>query len=566
MNDALESIKNLGAKKLAILGAAGLTILVTLILLALTVSSGSLSPLYSNLSLEDSQKIISELESRGINYDIAGNGTQILIHSESVLRMRMHFAEQGIPSSQGATIGYEIFDRDEKLGTSSFVQNVNQLRALEGELSRTIVSMTQVRNARVHLVVPKRELFRKDRVDPTASIQLTMNGSERLSSGEVAAIRYLVATAVPGLTVDAITVVDSRGILLARGGEDPDSAATYASSSQEYRMNYEKQVKNSIQDLLERYVGMGNVKAQVSAEIDFDRTVTKSKVYDPEGQVVVSAQSSEEIESSSAGGGGADVSVANNLPGGGAGATDGGGGEAEKREVISEVTNYENSWSEKDHVSETGTVKKLSIAVLVDGLYETDEETGEVQYADRTPEEIEKLTALVKSAVGFNAERGDTIELTSLPFSPDFGGYKASSMFDVVQQNLQSVVQILVMGLVAIMVLLMVVRPLVKRALEMNVVAAPLPGETADAPLLAPPGGVGGGAPQLAAGGAEGAAGAGQIAGIEGMEDQEDEFSALAGLQNKSKPSSVKKLNEMIEQNPEDTVAAIRTWMYGEGA
>ncbi|PIR32695.1 MAG: flagellar M-ring protein FliF [Alphaproteobacteria bacterium CG11_big_fil_rev_8_21_14_0_20_44_7] len=552
MNEILEPIKKLGIKKLMIMAGAGVAVIVAILIATLTAGNGSHAPLYTNLSLEDSQRIVTELESRAVPYSLGANGTQILVPAEQIMRLRMVFAEQGLPSTEGATIGYEIFDKSDKLGTSSFVQNMNQLRALEGELARTIASINQVKSARVHLVIPKRELFKKDRNVPTASIQISMNGSEKLSGGEVAAVRYLVATAVPGLNVENITVIDDRGLLLARGGEDENDPAMFASNAQEYKTGYENKVRLRIEELLEKFVGMGNVKAQVSAEIDFDRVVTNSETYDPEGQVARSIQTTEESETS-AGGAGGNVSVANNLPDGSAGA---GGGGGDKREKIDEVTNYEISKTVKNHVSETGKVNKLSIAVLIDGIYETDEESGEIAYKERDEAELNKLEELIKSAVGFDEERGDSLEITNLPFSPDFGGYQAEGMLDWLKQDLQSVVQILVMGLVAILVVMMVVRPLVKRALEINLQHDDF---EADQPqLLTGPGG----AMMRIPGGIEGG---GESGGFLGGGDEESEgLAALTGLKNRSKPSSIKKMNEIIDQNPNDALTALRLWMYGE--
>jgi flagellar M-ring protein FliF len=558
MKDALESFKNLGLKKLAILGAAGVALLVGLIVLATNVSSGSMSPLYTNLTLEDANKITTELDGKGVQYQMAGNGTQILVPAEQALKLRMAFAAEGIPSS-GTIIGYEIFDKDEKLGTSNFVQNMNQLRALEGELARTIMSMNQIKNARVHLVVPKNELFRKDKVEVTASITVTMGGSEKLNPGEVAAIRYLVASAVPGLAVENVTIVDSRGVLLARGGSDKDDPAVYASNSQEFRSNTEAQLRDRVEELLEKYVGMGNVKAQVAAEINFDRTVTEEETYDPESQVARSVQTTEENEASDEKSSNDNVSVANNLPNASAG---GANNNTQKKNRTDEVTNYEISKKVTNHVSETGTVKKLSIAVLIDGIYEEDPKTGEAKYKERTPEEIAKLTALVKSAIGFDDKRGDSIEITSLQFSQDFGGYKKESTFEFLQQDLQSVIQILVMGLVAMMVIFMVIRPLVKRALEVNQAQqAALEASNGVAMIAGPGGTTATGQPAQAQ-----IAGPGGNAMNEAFGDEEEGFSALSGIRGPQKSASIKKINELIENNSEEAASVLRSWLYGENA
>lgn len=567
MKDTLESVKNLGVKKLAILGAAAATLLVGLIVLASSVSSGSLSPLYNNLSLEDSSKITSELDSKNVRYQLAGNGTQILVPTDQVLKLRMGFAAEGIPSS-GTLIGNEIFDKDEKLGTSNFMQSMNQMRALEGELSRTIMSMNQIKAARVHLVIPKRELFSKDKVDPTASIQLTMSGGSKLASGEVAAIKYLVATAVPGLSPENITIVDSRGILLARGGGDQNDPALYASNSQEYRSNVESKMRNQIEELVEKYVGMGKVKTQVSADINFDRTVTNSELYDPESQVARSIQSTSEKElssQSSAGGAGGPTSVSANLPAG-PGSDSAGSGSKDNREKIDEVTNYEISKTTKNQISETGTIKKLSIAVMVDGTYKEDEKTGEMVYSERSPEEIQKLQDLVRSAAGYDEKRGDTITVTSMQFSSDFGGApKKEGMLSSIQQDLQSVIQVLVMGLVAIMVILMVVRPLVKRALEVSAAQQAVAVESG-VPLLGMASVPQLGAPAQALPGAAGGAGAaaGGAAGAGG--EEEDAFSSINDIRGPSKSASLKKINELLDGNPDEAVSVIRGWLYGENA
>ncbi len=570
MKDAIESFKNLGVKKLAVLGASGLILLVGLVILATSASTGSLSPLYTNLSLEDANKITTELDSKNVKYSITGSGTQILVPTEHVLKLRMSFAAEGIPSS-GTVIGYEIFDKGEKLGTSNFVQGMNQLRALEGELSRTIMSMQSIKNARVHLVVPKNELFRKDRIEPTASIQVTMNGGERLGQNEVAAVRYLVASAVPGLSVDNVTIVDSRGFLLARGGADKNDPSIFASTSHEFKMNVESQMRNRIEELVEKYVGMGAVKAQVSADINFDRIITNEETYDPESQVARSVQTTEESESADEKTGSENVSVANNIPN--ANASGNANNSTQKRQRLDEVTNFEISKKITNHVSESGQIKKLSIAVMVNGTYEKDAESGEFAYKDRSDEELKKLETLIKSAVGYDESRGDTVEVSSLEFSPDFGGgFKKESTLGMIQQDIQSVVQILVMGLVAIMVIMMVVRPLVKRALEVNAAQmAAIEAAGATVPMLGAPGmpalaGAGGMA-QLPAPGMM-AAGVGQSAMSEAFGDDGDDegFSNLSGIRGPSKSASVKKINELIESNAEESITVIRSWLYGENA
>ncbi len=567
MSDPFEVVKKLGPKKLMVIGAAGASLLVGLIVLALATSGGSLSPLYTNLSLDDTQKIVAEIESQGLQYSIGGNGTQVLVENDAVLKLRLLFAEQGLPANQGASIGYEIFDKEERLGTSNFVQNMNQLRALEGELARTITELRNVRNARVHLVMPKQQLFKKESYNPTASIQLTMNNSTSLNSGEVASIRYLTASSVPGLKAESVTIIDNNGRLLARGGEDGD-AGLYASNSNEFKTGYEKKLGNKIEQLLERYVGMGNIQAQVTADIDFDRIETNSEIYDPEGAVVRSVQSTEETERMAGGAGGGEVSVANNLPGGAAGGAAAGGG-GDERQRVDEVTNYEITKTIKSHISETGKVNKLSIAVMVDGTYVENVETGEVEYVARNAEELAKLEEVIRMTVGFDEERGDVITVANLQFSPEFSGYKSESMMDWIKEDLQNIIQVMVMGLVAIMVILMVIRPLVRRAIEINMAQQGVLPSDGSEPygLLAAPAGAGGMMPQIA--GPDGKmmdAPAGQggslLPGVGGGE--EEGFSILDSIQGKQKTSSVKQMNEIIGNSPEEALTTLRAWMYGE--
>ena len=230
---------------------------------------------------------------------------------DRVARLRLTMAEEGLPS--GGSIGYEIFDRSEGLGTTNFVQSINHLRALEGELARTIRSIGTVRNARVHLVLPKRELFTRDRMEPTASIVIAMLGNNRLDGQKVQAIQHLVAAAVPGLKPNMISIVDNNGSLLARGTVEGDLQQT-ASTADEMRISYETRMARKVEELLERSVGVGNVRVQISADIDFDRVTENAEIFDPDGQVARSTQTIEEENGSSDGEGLAPVTVGGNLP------------------------------------------------------------------------------------------------------------------------------------------------------------------------------------------------------------------------------------------------------------
>ena len=243
--------------------------------------------------------------------------------------------------------------------------NVNMLRALEGELSRTISSLSQVESARVHLVMPRQEIFSRDKQEPTASVMLKLRGMSDLSKEQVGGITHLVAAAVPGLKPSKVTLLDSNGHLLAGGGGDDNDSANVAASSEEYRVAYQNRLRNTLETLLEKSLGMGKVKVTVNADIDFDRIVTNSETYDPNGQVARSVQSGEEKEQSGEREGRENTTAANNLPN--AQANQSSGGSTHIVDKTDETTNYEISKTVQNHVKETGNVNRLSVAVMIDG-------------------------------------------------------------------------------------------------------------------------------------------------------------------------------------------------------
>ncbi|MDF2966014.1 MAG: fliF [Rickettsiaceae bacterium] len=341
---------------------------------------------------------------------------------------------------------------------------MNYLRALEGELSRTISSIENIDKARVHLVVPKKELFSRERQEPRASIVIKMRGQDKLSKHEVSAIAHIIATAVPELDVKHISIVDTKGRPLKLGNKDETDVGEIATQGHEYKVAYENRLKNIIEDLIEQSAGVGKVKAYVTAEMNFDRIVTNSEIYDPEGSVVRSVQSTQERENNSQNEGNVDISVANNLPDAKA---EGAAKNSTNIEKIDETTNYEISKTVKNFISETGTVKRLSIAVLVDGNYKTDQATKEVSYIPRTKEEIEKYTNLVKSAVGFKSDR-DNIEVSNMQFISDLDSLKPEESMDWLKEELPNMIQTLVVAVVAVLVLILIVKPLANKAFEVN--------------------------------------------------------------------------------------------------
>ncbi len=548
MAELVETIKGLGTAKLAAIGGGAVLLLALIMFLAVRSpsSSGGMVPLYSNLTLEDGNNIITSLDSQGIKYQIQANGTQILVPESEVLRLRMKLAGDGLPSNT-AGVGYEIFDKSQNLGTSNFVYNVNMLRALEGEIARTIMSFGKISSARVHLVMPKRELFTREEQEPSASVALKVNSSQALTTSEISAIRHLVATAVPNLKVSKITIVDDKGRLLAKGVDDPNDPSLIAETSEQYRISYENRLKKMVEELLEQSVGVDKVKAQVSAAIDFDRITTNSEEYDPDGQVVRSVQSVEEKEQSNEKDTSENVSVKNNLPDNQAG--EGSTVSSSSAQKTDETTNFEITKKVTNHVKETGTVNRLSVAVLVDGTYSVAED-GTVTYNPRSDEELKKLESLVKSAIGFDAERGDKVEVVNMQFPDSAENFKPETPLDWIKDDFGSIMQTAVLGIVAILAILLVVKPLVSRALEAS--TARVDDEEVEDGLSALTG------PSIA----------GQLTDQTGMGGElpegEETLINIDRIDGKVKSSSMRKIIAMIDKHPEETLNSLRNWLRSD--
>lgn len=547
-----DTVKGMNKAKIAMMLAAAFIMVGFFVVLALRMSTANMAPLYSGLSLADSSKIITELEKTNTPYQLVANGTEILVPVDRVLRLRMDMAGQGIPSG-GSIVGYEIFDREDTFGSSSFVMNINMARALEGELARTIGSLTNVDSARVHLVLPKRELFARDREQPSASVTIKMRGGHALERGEVTSITHLIASSVPGLSASKVTVVDNHGRLLARG-DGGDGLEAAASTAQEHRMLYERRLEQTLEDLLEKAVGLGKVRVQVAADMNFDRIVTNSEKYDPEGQVARSTQSSTERESAQDKASGGDVSVAGNLPGGAA-AGAGAGGSARTVEQSNETTNYEISKTVQNHISEGGKVNKLSVAVLVDGTYTSDDE-GKQTYAPRSEDELKKLKTLISSAIGYDEKRGDTIEIVNMQFSQESITVGEASFFERFKLEMQSIIQTLIIAVVAILAILLVLRPAVTQLIKQaQAPSERVAGELAS--LESPGGEAAAGAPaaRLPGGGIPGGG------GMPGAPEQPEMMIDVANIKGGMKSSSMKKINEVVEKYPEETMGVLRQWV-----
>ncbi|NJL08286.1 MAG: flagellar M-ring protein FliF [Methylacidiphilales bacterium] len=539
MNGIVSLLNNLGPARLGAMAAVTAALIGFFGFLIVRFSQPPMATLYTDLALQDSAAIVKDLERAGVNYELRGDGSTVLVPKADVARLRMKMAESGLP--RGGSVGYEIFDKSDSLGTTSFVQNINQLRALEGELARTIGAIERIQQARVHLVIPERALFSRDKQDPSASIALRVRGE--LDSSQIRAIRHLVASAVQGLKPERVSIVDETGRLLADGAGD-GAGATLAGDDR--AAVFERRVKTQIEEIVGSVVGQGRARVQVNAELDFNRITQTSDSFDPESRVVRSTQTREETQVSTEGNNG-QVSVANEVPNANA---QGAAAQVRDQSKKSEETvNYEISRTTRTEVLEGGRIKRVSVAVVVDGAYSRDG-AGNISYTPRSKEELDRITALVRSAIGFDQKRGDQVEVVNLRFADGPPpGLPADedwlSQFKFGKEDIMQAAELAVFLLLTLAVLLMVVRPMVRRILAKEeededqaiAIAAPEPGAqlpATDSPPLSPE--------QL-------------------KESEIARRIAYAKIQGQLHAESIAKVGELVDQNPQETVAIIRQWL-----
>lgn len=555
MNSFLDTLKKLGTTRLAIMGAVILGLLLFFIFINVRVAGPEMKVLYNDLSAQDSASITAKLDELQIPYDVSVDGTKIMVSQKEVGKARMELAQAGaLPN--GGNLGYEIFDKQSSFGTTNFVQNINQVRALEGELARTIGSLEPIKSARVHLVLPQRELFARENRAATASVFIQLKGAGELDNKQIAGIQSLIASAVPNMKAKDVSIIDSQGNLLAEGGQDENSSAS--GKSAELTREYERRTTQTIEDLLGRTVGFGKVRATVTADLNFDRVTESAETFDPQSQVVRSAQTVEEIANEQGASEPDNVSVDNNLPNADAGAT-GATGASSNNNRTEETTNFEISKVVRNVVSETGQVKKLSVAVLIDGTYVTDAE-GNRTYQPRSAEELERMKALVSSAIGFDEERGDRLELVNMQFAEieTTDADTGTQLFGFEKADLLDMAEILTVAIMIILVVLLVLQPMVGRLLA--TAGPPIPedeyeDETA---LLAH------GAPQPQLSGPNMSDPSYYAANTAAMDDAGDSLIDVQKVEGRVKASSLKKVEDIIAAYPEETVSVLRGWMTQE--
>ena len=539
MQGLLAFLKGLGASRLTAMVAVAAVLIGFFAFVIMRVTTPQMTTLFTDLSVEDSSGIIKDLERQAIPFELRNDGAVIMVPKDKVTRLRMKLAEAGLP--KGGGVGYEIFDKSDALGTTSFVQNINRLRALEGELARTIRAIDRVQDARVHLVLPEQPLFTREAPQPSASIVLRVRGG--LEPQQIRAIRHLVASAVNGLKPQRVSIVDETGQLLADGSTTDADGVT----GDERRAAFEKRMRSQVEAIVSSVVGNGRARVQLSADFDYNKITQTSDKFDPEGRVLRSSQTREESSLTADNNG--QVTVNNELPGNQP--SDNPNTARDQSKKSEETNNYEISRTTKTEVTEAGRVNRISVAVLVDGTY-TRNDQGQTVYAERSKEQLDRIATLVRSAIGFDQKRGDQVEVVNLKFAEPPAAVPLGEpagllgMMTLTKDDVMYVVELGVMALLGLVVTFMVIRPLVQRILAAEPAA---PGAPPAAALPVPA--------QAAASVQPTETGQNLIPGSNATTQLID----VAQVQGQVHAQSVHRVGELAERNPAETASIIRQWL-----
>lgn len=553
MNGILEIVNKLGPQRLVAMGAVTLALIGFFAFVMTKMSAPGMGVLFSDLPMADSNTIIRDLDVKGVKYELRQDGATILVPREQTTRLRMEFAGKGLPA--GGNVGYEIFDKSDTFSATSFVQGINQLRALEGELSRTIKGLDRVQQARVHLAIPEKKLFDREKQEPRASIVLKVRGD--LDAGQIRAIRHLVATAVQGLKPERVSIVDETGRLLADGAGNEADAAGLA---QDKQSGYERRLRGQVEEIVASIVGRGRARVQVAAEMDFNRVQQVTDNFDPESRVVRSTQTRTENQQSQEARDN-QVSVAAELPG-----QTNNNQNAQQKDATQrneEIVNYEISKTTRTEIIEAGRVKRLSVAVLVDGNY-ANGANGQPGYQPRTSEELERIAALVRSSIGFDRNRGDQVEVINLRFAEGVAPVEGKTPTMVEQllalskEDALRLVELTVFGILTLLVTLLVIRPLLR--------TMGIGGKDKKELALAPPPLTGLSGVIAASGMAVGANGqplALPAPGADGTPAAANSNQAMNAnmIQHALQQGAIDHLGKIVQENPSESVAIVRQWI-----
>ncbi len=434
-------------QRMIISGVAVLTI-VGFIFLTVWANKPTYQMLYANLSHEDASRVVQSLQKDNVPYELANNGTSIMVPQEQVYDLRIKIAGEGNLVGQG--IGFEIFD-ETKVGQTDFVQKINYMRALQGELARTISAYPNVETARVHLVMPQRSLFVEEQQQPSASVVLKLKENARKPDGkEIQSIVNMMLMSVQGLNKAHLSITDSRGAVLFR--PETDTLAGVSSTQMEHKLRVQRDLERRIEEMLIPVFGPGRVVTKVNADMDFSQKTIRREIFDPEQSAVRSEQRSEETQKGQANleAGSPDVNFRGDGITGSVSTQDG------SRET--RTTNYEVNKEEHNIIANVGDVQRLTVSVILDGTYQKVDDVW--TYVPRTEEEIKRVESLVANAVGLDTKRGDALEVSSVPFN-DSEPPAEPNMASVIVDYADRLGQPLLNALLAFLFLMLVVRPVV---------------------------------------------------------------------------------------------------------
>lgn len=551
MQAILKNFADLGRRRLAILAGVAASLLLVLLLGLGAVTKSDFAPVYQNLSFATAGSVQATLVGAGFTVDVSEDGSSVLVPRSDLARARMALAESGIPIDGDP--GWELFDQQSGLAMNSFMQKVNRLRAMEGELARSIQTLDGIKSARVHLVMPEREPFSREAPSPRASVIARPTSGRTISRKQAISIRNLVSSAVAELDLRRVTVLSANGeTILAESGDD-DTQVTLQST----KAVIEDRLAQEIQDILTARVGAGNARIRVNADLTTHREVVVQHSFDPDQQVVRSTESNSENQSGQDGSG--NVGVENNIP---QALADPDAGPSSQRTVSGETVTYEIGNTRREVVREAGEVRRLSVAVLVNGIYSVD--GSDITYSERSPEELVRLTELVKTAVGYDTQRGDSISVDSMRFidySMEVGDPVRMTMGQQVSQNIVSIIRSLLALAIVGLVIAFGVRPalryLSEAALIQNAksnIALDGPGGETPKPAV----------PQI-----------GDTPGVDKPGDLAVPFNPLSdttphdyietvGIKGNLLRARIEGIQRLTDEKPEDVLRVLKSWLKSE--
>lgn len=500
--------------------------------------------LFSNLNFADANEVIEQLRLYNMPYKFDTDGRAILVPQEYVHQARLKLAAEGFTADK--TVGFELLEQDQGLGTSQFMENARYRRGLEGELARTISSLLAVRSARVHLALPKESVFIRDQRKPRASVFIEMFSGRTLARDQVAAIANLVASSIPELDVDDVTVVDQKGRLLNTRSQDQD--VVLAAKQLEYTRSVEETLLNRVNSILQPVVGLGNFRAEVSTDIDFTEVEQADEMYNPDLPALRSEQTLEESRANGDIAQGVPGALSNQPPGpnsvpetlpDGTQATGAAVRSGSSREQA--VRNYELDRTLSYTRHQTGVIKRLSVAVVVDDLQTVDPETGETVRAPWSENELERLQILVRNAVGYSALRGDSVTVVNSPFIPPEKVELEESSFWQEEWFWDLAKQVMA-GLFVLLLILGVLRPILRSLADA--------GKGREMAALGPAG-------EISA----------DLEGLEGAGVADDKVTLGGAAQgvlptpNESFDYQLNAIRSMVAEDPEKVAQAVRQWV-----